>query len=96
MKEKDTDSNQRERTKRLAEELGKHPHLRDQVEAIVNLVRGDDGPIGKADDIEARLVTEVRKLGKKAMQEWARHAEERSAAELQRASPTARCWKKKS
>ena len=96
MKEKDTESNQTERTKRLAEELGRHPHLREQVEAILKLVRGADGPIGKADDVEALLVTEVRKLGKNALQEWARSAEERSAAQLQRDSPTARCLKKKS
>lgn len=96
MKQQDTDSNQTERTKRLAEELGKHPHLRDQVEAILHLVRGDDGPIGKADDVEERLVQEVRKLGKNAMQAWALNAEVRSAAQLQRDSPTARCLKKKS
>ena len=35
MKQKDTDSNETERTKRLAEELGKHPQLREQVEAIL-------------------------------------------------------------
>ena len=83
MKKKDTETTETERTKRLVEELSNYPHLREQVEAIVNLVRGDDGPIGRADDVEARLVEEVRKLGKNAMQEWAFNAEERAAAQLQ-------------
>ena len=97
MNEKDTDSNQTERTKRLVEELCKHPLLREQVEAILELVRSDDeGPIRKADEVEERLVQEVRKLGKNAMQEWAQNAEQRSAAQLQRDWPTARCLKKKS
>lgn len=96
MNKKDTDSNETERTKRLVEELCEHPHLREQVEAILKLVRSDDGPIRKADDLEELLVQEVRKLGRNAMQEWAICAEERSAAELQRDSPTARCFKKKS
>ena len=96
MNKKDTDSNQAEQTKRLVEQLCKHPLLREQVEAILELVRSDEGPIRKADDVEGLLVREVRKLGKYAMQEWAQHAEQRSAAELQRDSPTAYCLKNKS
>lgn len=96
MNKKKIDSTQTERTKRLVEELCEHPFLRDQVEAILKLVRSDDGPIRKADDVEELLVQEIRKLGKNAMQEWAEGAEERSAAQLQRDSPKAHCLKKKS
>ena len=95
MNEKDTELSETERTKRLAEELREHPRLREQVEAILKLVRSDEGPIRKADDVEELLVQEVRKLGKNAMQEWALSAEERSAAQLQRDSPAVRCLKKK-
>ena len=95
MNKKDTEFSETERTKRLAEELREHPRLREQVEAILKLVRSDEGPIRKADDVEELLVQEVRKLGQNAMQEWALGAEERSAAQLQRDSPGARCLKKK-
>ena len=92
----DTDSNQTERTRRLAGRLCEHPLLREQVEAILELVHSDEGPIRKADEVEELLVQEIRKLGKNAMQEWAEGAEERSAAQLQRDSPGDHCLKKKS
>jgi hypothetical protein len=92
----DPDSNHTERTRRLVEKLCAHPLLREQIEAILELVQGDDGPIRKADEVEEILVQEIRKLGKNAMQEWALGAEERSAAQLQHDSPGARCLKKKS
>ena len=94
MNKKDTELNQPERTQRLVEKLCEHPVLREQVEAILELVHSGDGPIRKADDVEDLLVQEIRKLGKNAMEEWAVGAEERSAAQLQRDSPLARCFKK--
>jgi hypothetical protein len=96
MNKTDTDTDRTERTKRLVEELCEYPLLREQVEAILKLVRSDEGPVRKADDVEKLLVPEVRKLGQNAMQAWARGAEERSAALLQRDSPQAHCLKKKS
>ena len=96
MNNKDTELNETERTKRLAEELSEHPRLREQVEAILKLVRSDDGPIRQAAAVEELLVPEIRKLGQNAMQEWALGAEQRSAAQLQRDAPTAHCLKKKS
>lgn len=95
MNKNDKDLNQEEQAKRLAQELCAHPRLRERVEAILNLVRSDDGPIRKADDVEKLLVPEVRKLGQNAMQEWALGAEARAAAQLQRDSPDALCLKKK-
>ena len=95
MKQKDTELSETERTKRLAEELREHPRLREQVEAILKLVRSAEGTIRRADDVEELLIPEVRKLGQTAMQEWALGAEQRSAAQLQRDSPTAHCFKKK-
>ena len=96
MNKKDTELSETERTKRLAEDLREYPLLREQVEAILKLVRSAEGPIRKADAVEKLLVPEVRKLGQNAMQEWALGAEERSAALLQRDSPKAHCFKKKS
>ena len=96
MNKKDADLNETGRTKRLVEDLCQHPLLREQVEVILKLVRSDEGPIRKADDVEELMVKEVRKLGRNAIQEWAAGAEERSAARLQQDSPTAHCWKKKS
>jgi hypothetical protein len=93
---KKTDTNRTEKAKRLVEKLSENPGLMEQVEAIVELVRSKEGPIGRADDVEQLLEREIRKLGKNAMQEWAQNAEERAAAQLQADFPTARCLKKKS
>ena len=93
---KKTDTNRTEKATRLVEKLSENPGLMEQVEAIVELVRSKEGPIGRADDVEQLLEREIRKLGKNAMQEWAQNAEERAAAQLQADFPTARCLKKKS
>ena len=72
---KKTDANRTEKAKRLVEKLSQNPLLMEQVEAIVELVRSKEGPIGRADDVEELLDCEIRKLGKKAMQEWAQNAD---------------------
>ena len=91
---KKSDTNRTEKAKRLLEKLSENPLLMEHVEAIVELVRSKEGPIGRADDVEQLLEREIRKLGKNAMQEWAQNAEERAAAQLQADFPTARCLKK--
>jgi hypothetical protein len=80
------------REKRLLEKLRSHPELLERFEAILELT---EVPSGTADEVEELLVAEVRRLGNKAMQEWAQHAEEQAAQELRQRTPGARVRKKR-
>jgi hypothetical protein len=93
---KKTDANRTEKARRLVDKLSENPLLMEQVEAIVELVRSKEGPIGRADDVEELLEREIRKLGQNAMREWAQNAEECAAERLRADFPSARCLKKKS
>ena len=59
------------------------------------LSEAEEGAPRSADQIEARLVEEVRRLGSRAMHDWAQRAEERAARELRAAHPRVRLRKKK-
>lgn len=81
------------RAKRLLDKLSNHPGMMERFEAILDLT---ESPTMKADQIEELLVAEVRRLGNKAMQEWAQGAEEQGAQELQQKTPGANVRKKRS
>src|SRR5271156_3448817 len=83
------------REKRLLEQLRKRPDLLERFEAIVELTRSDEGPLRNADEVEALLVEEVRRLGNRAMHEWAEGAEARVAQDFKATHPQARLRKKK-
>ncbi len=83
------------REKRLLEALRRHPELLERFEAILALTRSGAGPLRSADEIEELLVEEVRRLGSRAMHDWAQGAEERAARDLRQAHPKARLRKKK-
>jgi hypothetical protein len=80
------------REKRFLEKLRSYPELLERFEAILEIT---EAPTGTADQIEELLVAEVRRLGNKAMQEWAQGAEEQAAQELRQKTPRARVRKKR-
>jgi hypothetical protein len=82
------------REKRLLQALRNHPELLERFEAILALTDSSTGAVRSADEIEERLIEEVRRLGHRAMQEWAHGAEERAAADLRQVLPKARLRKK--
>jgi len=84
------------REKRFWEKLRSRPELLERFEAILELTEVEDGPLRTADQIEELLVEEVRRLGNRAMQDWAGRAEERAADELRQGTPGVRLRKKKS
>ena len=51
--------------------LQSHPHFRDRLASIVGAVGNLDGELGEADVAEERLVEEMRRLGREALQGWA-------------------------
>lgn len=83
------------REERFMEQLREHPDLLERFEAILGLTRSEVGELRSADEVEALLVEEVRRLGNRAMHDWAGGAEERVAEDFKTANPQARLRKKK-
>ena len=86
--------NEKERLERLTEKLRRHPHLMERFEAIMELTQSESGPIRKADEVEELLVQEMRKLGNRAMQEWAAGAEAARQSGLRQEVAGTRIYKK--
>ena len=84
-----------ERESKLIERLRSRPDLWERFEAILALTEAEGGELRTADEVEALLVEELRRLGSEAMHEWAARAEERTAREFQSANPRASVRKKK-
>ena len=80
---------------RLVELLRQHPEMSPRFESILNLASNADGPLKTADEVEALLIEEVRRLGHTTMNQWAVRAEERVSQELQEQRPEVRSRKKK-
>ena len=87
--------NDNAREKRLFEALRHRPELLERFEAILALTQSEEGPVRSADEIEELLVEEVRRLGHRAMHDWAQGAEARAAEDLRKTQPKARLRKKK-
>ena len=63
----------------------------ERMRAIMELADNDEAT---ADEIEALLLEEVRRLGADTMESWASSAEERSAKEFKQENPERRYGKK--
>ena len=79
----------------MLEWLRRRPDLWERFEAILALSGVENGEWRTADEIEALLVEEVRRLGRAAMHDWAVQAEARTAREFAAAHPRAAVRKKK-
>jgi hypothetical protein len=66
----------------LLEALERHPEMRERVLSILSMADNADGQPRKADDVEALLIEEIRKLGNATMGEWARSSEEQAAQQM--------------
>lgn len=81
--------------KRLLEQMRRHPELARRMQEILALAENADGPLKTADEIEALLIEELRKLGNTTMNEWAAVAEDRVSQQLMERDPSVRARKKK-
>lgn len=77
------------------EQLRQHPELMARFESILKLASSSEGPLKTADEVEALLIEEVRRLGHATMSQWAVGAEERVTQELKAQEPKLRSRKKK-
>jgi hypothetical protein len=84
-----------ETDKRFLERLNQRPDLKSRLEAILELAEGEKGELRTADDIEALLVEELRRLGGQTMHDWARGAHQQVVADIKKKDPSCYVGKKK-
>ena len=80
---------------KLLEGLRQHPEMMERMQSILELARNQEGPLKTADEVEEKLIEEIRQLGHCTMTQWASTAEERVSTELRREDPTVVSRKKK-
>ena len=96
MKKKKAEPNQLSQPEtRLIEQLRQHPEMMERVQSILEIARNAEGPLKSADEVEERLIEEMRRLGHATLSHWATQAEERVSAELKSQDPTVLSRKKK-
>ena len=79
----------------LIEQLRRNPELFERIRSILEITASAEGTIKKADEIEALLIEELRRLGHATMETWAGKAEQSLAAELKQKDASASIRKKK-
>lgn len=79
----------------LIQRLREHPDLMEPFQSILEISANTEGPLKRADEIEALLIEEMRRLGNTTMGSWAASAEKRLAEQLEQKDTSARARKKK-
>jgi len=79
----------------LLEQLRKYPELFERLRCLLEITASAEGSLQKADEIEALLIEEMRRLGHTTMETWAGRAEQTLADELKQRDPSASVRKKK-
>jgi len=79
----------------LIQQLRQHPELLERFQNILEISGKADEPVKRADEIEALLIEEMRRLGKASMESWASRAEKTLGEQLKQKEPSAAVRKKK-
>lgn len=79
----------------LIQRLREHPELMERFQSILQISTNAEGGLKRADEIEAMLIEEMRRLGKTSLESWACGAERRLGEELQQKDASAVVRKKK-
>jgi hypothetical protein len=80
---------------RLIQQLRKRPALMERFKHILEIATDIEGPIKTADEVEALLIEEMRRLGNVTMQGWGEHVEQRLGEQLKQKNVSAVVRKKK-
>jgi hypothetical protein len=75
---------------KLLEQLRAHPKLLERFQSLLEISSKADGPVKRADEIEALLIEEMRRLGNATMESWP--AEPRERWENNSSRKTHRLW----
>jgi len=79
----------------LIERLRQHPELMERFQSILEISANTEGPIKSADEVEALLIEEMRRLGNTTMRDWAAGAQKRLEDQLEQKDASAGVRKKK-
>jgi uncharacterized protein with von Willebrand factor type A (vWA) domain len=79
----------------LFQRLRQHPELTECFQSILEISTSTEGPLKSADEIEARLIEAMRRLGNTTMRDWAAGAEQRLGDQLEQQDTSAGVRKKK-
>ena len=79
---------------RLIHQLRQRPALMERFKHILEIAAETDGPIKTADEVEALLIEEMRRLGNATMQGWGEQVEQRLGAQLKQKNVSAVVRKK--
>jgi hypothetical protein len=79
----------------LLERLRERPELMERFQHILEISASAKGTVKKADEVEALLVEELRRLGKDTLESWAKGTESTLAEQLKQNDPSAAVRKKK-
>lgn len=85
----------RRKKKGLEERLSQHPQLRAKIEAILDVVENESGEWDVANDVEDRLIGELRKMGQEVYQGWAKNQKEKKEEEAKKKQKVYKHGKKK-
>ncbi|MBU1053726.1 MAG: hypothetical protein KKC46_07840 [Proteobacteria bacterium] len=66
----------------LKKRLNKHPHLKNRIVQLLEIVENADGDLKKADEAEKRVIEELRKMGNEVLHDWAVCREKQEAEAL--------------
>src|SRR3954447_25143208 len=80
---------------KLIDRLREHPALLERFQHLLEISSYADGTVKRADELEALLIEELRRLGKATMESWASGVERTLAEELKQKDPSASVRKKK-
>lgn len=78
----------------IVRRLRRHPQIRSRVAELLAVVENSKGNLRRADDAEARLIEEMRILGREAMQSWAQGQVKQSEQEVRQSGRAHREGKK--
>jgi len=79
----------------LINRLREHPELMERFKTILEITANTDGPIKQADEVEALLIEEMRRLGNASIESWASRAERTLGEQLKQKDSSAVVRKKK-
>ncbi len=79
----------------LINRLREHPELMERFQSILEITANTDAPMKQADEVEALLIEEMRRLGNASMESWASRAESTLGEQLKQKDPSAVVRKKK-
>ena len=65
----------------LVKRLSAHPELRSRMESLLLAVEDEAGELKRADEAEMRVIEEMRRTGKVALQAWAQRQVDKTSQE---------------